>query len=307
MNLVLYAIAPTQYTESGEVDTGAIAANVERMVDAGIDRFLLTGAYGEFQSLTDDERVAITRAVAATGAASAVMSGAAHPSTDQTAALAVRLFDAGATEVMVAPPMLAELDRRDVMRHFETLASRFSTGLVAYNNPVLGPTLSPGDLVELGAMTPFTAVKQGVTRIGEVIESLHAVRESGSPMAVIAASDLAAVATLAAGLDGLSSTNSWVFPQTYRALVTAAGDADVATMRRIASALEPYHRVVRRLGQPRTVKAAMVQRGYAGSSYVRLPHLALDDADGATLQTAIEEADQRLEAIGLAAAQWATA
>lgn len=299
MSLMLYGIAPTQYTESGEVDSGAIGRNVESIVARGIDRFLLTGAYGEFQSLTDDERVQITEAVVSTGAAVSVMSGAAHASTDQTAALAARLFDAGAHEVMVAPPMLAELGPADVMRHFESLAARFETGLVAYNNPVLGPTLTPADLVELGAMSPFTAVKQGVTRIGEVIESLFAVRSSGSSMAVIAASDLAAVATLAVGLDGLSSTNSWVFPEAYRALVAAAGTTDLPTMRAIAQALEPYHGAVRRLGQPRTVKAAMVRRGYAGSMYVRLPHRSLGEDALAILDQAIDASDRRLAELDL--------
>lgn len=294
MTLVLYGIAPTQYTDSGRVDANAVAANVESIVGRGIDRFLLTGAYGEFQSLTDDERVEVTKAVVETGAATSVMAGAAHASTDLTAALATRLFEAGANEVMVAPPMLAELDHADVMRHFESLADRFGGGLVAYNNPVLGPTLTPSDLVELAAMAPFTAVKQGVTRIGEVIESVHAVRESGSSMLVIAASDLAAVATLAIGLDGLSSTNSWVFPEAYCGLVRAADTADLVTMRRIARALEPYHRAVRRLGQPRTVKAAMVQRGFAGTAFVRLPHQALGPDSQAIVAQAIADTDRRL-------------
>lgn len=298
MGLDLYGIAPTQYRPDGALDPAALAANVEAGAARGIDRVLLTGAYGEFQSLTDDERVAAVGAVVATGACRSVMAGASHPSTDATVALAHRVVEAGADLVMVAPPTLAELGRADVMRHFEALAAAgIGAPLVAYNNPVLGPTLGPADLAELAGMGAYAAVKQGVTRVGEIIEGLHAVRATGAPMKVIAASDLAAVATLAVGLDGLSSTNCWVFPEAYVGLVRAAEASDLARMRALAAALEPYHRAVRALGQPRTVKAAMVQRGWAGTTTVRAPHVALDDGEAEDLAAALETTDRALAAL----------
>ena len=52
--MMLYAIAPTQFTGDGRsVDAAAMAANVERLAATGIRHVLLTGAYGEFHSLSD--------------------------------------------------------------------------------------------------------------------------------------------------------------------------------------------------------------------------------------------------------------
>lgn len=295
--LELYAIAPTMYRDDGALDAGAMATNVEWLADQGIDRFLLTGAYGELQSLDDDERVAIVEAVAATGRAASIMAGASHPATRATVRLAGRLFDAGADLVMVAPPMIAELTPADVDRHFDHLAEQLGGRLVVYNNPIFGIDLSAGDLARLATLGAYEAVKQGTTRLGQVVESVQAVRATGSSMRILAAADLAAGATLAAGYDGLTSTNCWVFPNAFRGLVAAAGAGSLERMRAISDALAPYASVVRRFGQPRTVKAALLVRGGAGSRHVRLPYVGLGDDEVAELTKAIEATDERLDAI----------
>src|SRR5688572_1635690 len=84
----LYAIVPTQFRSNGTVDTAAIAGNVVRLADEGIVDFLVTGAYGEFQSLADGERAAIVRAVSGTGRARSLMAGAVTCATATTVDLA---------------------------------------------------------------------------------------------------------------------------------------------------------------------------------------------------------------------------
>ena len=76
---LFYAIAPTQFTEDGRLDVGANAENVERASLSGVSRFLLTGAYGEFQSLDDDERVRVVIAVRQISPGAEIMAGAVHP------------------------------------------------------------------------------------------------------------------------------------------------------------------------------------------------------------------------------------
>ena len=76
--LALYAIAPTLFSSDGErVDPAAMAAAAQWMVAEGIHDFLLTGSYGEFQSLTDDERVSVVRAVRSVTGVRTVMACAA--------------------------------------------------------------------------------------------------------------------------------------------------------------------------------------------------------------------------------------
>jgi 4-hydroxy-tetrahydrodipicolinate synthase len=291
----LYPIQPTAFSNDGAVvDVGAMSENAQRMAGNGITGLLLTGSYGEFQSLVDDERVAIVRAVRS-ASNTRIMACAALPSSMATAQLAKRLFDVGADLVMVSAPLVAELTDADVYRHFEYLAQQIAGPLVIYNNPVFGIDLSPGQLAELSKLPSVAAIKQGTKFLGGMVESIATVtRASEGRVKVLAASDMAASASLPAGVHGLTSTNSWVFPEVFHAMARASRTNDWGVMQQLARALEPYYRAVRRLGQPRTVKASMKLRGYAGTDAVRLPYVTLDDSEKAMLAQAVDESDASL-------------
>jgi dihydrodipicolinate synthase/N-acetylneuraminate lyase len=296
--LELYAIAPTPFNANLTVDGRALAAHVERLAATGIRRFLLTGSYGEFQSLTDDERVDVLRGVRATGAADSIMACAALPSTGTTAALALRMLDAGADLVMVSAPLACELTESDILRHFESLSETVRGGLVVYNTPVFGVDLGPSVLGAVAAMDGYVAVKQGTRDIGNLLRGLEAVRAAGRGVRVLAAADLMAAATLAVGLDGLTSTNSWVFPDVFQRMIRAAGDHDMVTLARLDGALLEYRAAAARFGQPATVKAAMHVRGYEGTPAVRRPYAALCGDAMADVVAAVEACDSRLAGIG---------
>jgi 4-hydroxy-tetrahydrodipicolinate synthase len=83
-------------------------------------------------------------------------------------------------------------------------------------------------------------------------------------------------------------------------LVSAAARSDWEYARRIAVALEPYFSLVRLLGQPRTVKAAMQLRGLPGNDDVRLPYLPLDDSERKALRGALADCDSALTEVRLA-------
>ena len=297
----LYAIAPTQFDSHLRVDTSAMLRNAERLASSGTRRLLLTGSYGEFQSLTDDERVAVLEAVRRCGGPTTLMACAASTSTDATIVLALRMLDAGADTVMVSVPLACELTDADIGRHFERLATHIAGRLVVYNNPVFGIDLSPLALGQIAALDGYVAIKQGTRDLGNLLRGIDAVRAVGRDVRVLAASDLTAAASLMAGVDGLTSTNCWVFPETFPAMVTAASEGDRETLAQLDSALEPYRAVVARYGQPATVKAAMRLRGWAGTPMVRLPYTALDGDATRQVAAALEACDRRLTQVSLPA------
>jgi len=298
--LALYAIAPTIFSPDGEtVDAAAMAAAAQWMVGEGIHDFLLTGSYGEFQSLTDDERVSVLRAVRSVTGVRTVMACAALPAAPATARLGGRLLGEGADEVMVAAPLAAEVSQAEVFRHFEHLSQRLPGRIVIYNNPVFGIDLRPEDLAEITSLPGVVAVKQGTSSLSWLAQSIVAIQASSSGrVRVLAASDLTAVLGLLAGADGLTSTNSWAFPQAIRGIVAAAATGDWEIARQIAAALEPYFAVARRLGQPRTVKAAMRLRGLPGTDAVRVPYQPLDAAEYNTLRAALDKCEDALTRLG---------
>lgn len=298
--LELYTIAPTLFSAGARaVDAGAMAACAQWMVGQGIRDFLLTGSYGEFQSLTDDERVRVLRAVRAVDGVRAVMACAAHPATVATARLAERLLGEGADEVMVAAPFAAEVRRGEVLRHFRHLSRQLAGRIVIYNNPAFGMDLPPAELAEITSLAGIAAVKQGTGSLPGLAESIRAVHaRSAGQVRVLAASDLTGVLGLLAGADGLTSTNSWAFPGAFRSVVAAAATGDWEGARQVAAALEPYFAAVRRMGQPRTVKAAMRLRGLPGTDAVRLPYWPLTRPERNLLRDALDKCDKALALAG---------
>lgn len=293
-----YAIAPTQFGSDGTLDAVATAENLHRAKEVGVDRFLLTGAYGEFQSLDDDERVDLVETARKLRPDAVIMAGAAHPSTDATLRLAKRLVDAGADEVMVGPPSMTECTDLDAIRHFGHLDAHCSGTLVLYNNPAFGWDASSAVLAAISDMPVFGAVKQGTGSIARFVESVAVARQSSSPFRILAASDLVAVATLSAGADGLTSTNFWAFPQAFCSLGKAVATTEHQMALKIQEALAPFFEQVRALGQPRAIKAAMSFRGFAGTPMVRLPFAPLSDIERRGFEEVIRSVDAALESIG---------
>ncbi len=302
-HLDLYGIMPTLFTERGaDVDAGAMAYAAEWMTDHRINDLLLTGSYGEFQSLDDDERVGVLRAVRAQPGVRSVMACAAHPSTSATARLAGRLVDEGADLVMVAAPLLSEVTETEVFRHFEYLSDQFPCRLVVYNNPVFGTDLSAEALGFVAALPGIVAIKQGTASLRSLTASIRAVDQgSGGTARVLIASDLTGVLGLLAGAAGLTSTNSWAFPRAFVQLIAAAATKDWERSRHITGVLEPYFALARRFGQPRTVKAAMQLRGLPCTGEVRLPYVPLENAERTELAAILEQCDMNLSLLGIAA------
>jgi 4-hydroxy-tetrahydrodipicolinate synthase len=198
---------------------------------------------------------------------------------------------------MVSAPFAAELTDADLFVHFSELAERLDGDLVVYNNPVFGVDLSPALLERITRLPSYASVKQGTKGLAAMVEVIARVQATGQAQ-VLAAADLACAAAVGAGAGGVTSTNVWVFPQAFLALADPAVAPAHKAM--VLAALHPYAVTVRELGQPRAVKAAMVLRGYAGTSAVRRPYLALTAEEEGRLKSVLAEVDERLLSVGSA-------
>lgn len=289
-----YAIVPTVFGTDGGTDIPAMLENIAKLAERGVRGVLLTGSYGEFQSLDHDERVAIAESVVAKSGMSSVMVGAAALHHRDAVDVGRRLLDCGADQVMVSPPFAAEMTEADLERHFASIGERLERSLVVYNNPVFGVDLSPALLERVTADPAYVSIKQGTKTLAAMVDLIARVQVPGQAQ-VLAAADLACAAAVGAGAGGVTSTNVWVFPGAFLAL--ADPDGSPKAKGQILAALQPYAAVVRTLGQPRVVKAAMSLRGYAGGAGVRPPYAELDDEELALLRAAVERADVALDAL----------
>jgi 4-hydroxy-tetrahydrodipicolinate synthase len=248
-----------------------LAESIERIIGFGYDGLLIGGTYGEFATMTPDERAELFRRSidAARGRVPLMLCAAASDSrtTLDLTQLAVELGG----YPMVTPPYVSEVNDEHSFEFFRWIAPGGTGRLVIYNAPGIGITLSPRLIERLTSLDDVLSLKQGdlnATAIDEIANRL------GGKIGLFCASDLAFLGPLMAGFDGLSSTNSCAFPELILAIYRAAISGDGQRAIKLHRIWYKYRELARRYGQPQTVKAAMVHRGWS-NGVVRSPLLKL--------------------------------
>src|SRR5215510_8939633 len=114
----------TPFTEDGSaLDTGSVAAVVERLVGAGVGGLVPGGSTGEFTTLTNAERRRLIEVtVEAADGRVAVVAGTGALSTRETVELSVHAERAGATAVMIVPPFYDALSWPELFAHYTAVA-----------------------------------------------------------------------------------------------------------------------------------------------------------------------------------------
>ncbi|WP_028066975.1 dihydrodipicolinate synthase family protein [Solirubrobacter soli] len=142
----------TPFTEDGNgIDTDALRAFVDRLIEAGVGGLVPGGSTGEFTTLTNAERrTLIEVTVEAAAGRVPVVAGTSALSTRETVELSVHAEQAGAASVMIIPPFYDAPAWRELKAHFDAVAAAISIPITYYNMPgVSGVTLTAEQLREL--------------------------------------------------------------------------------------------------------------------------------------------------------------
>ncbi|MBV6274306.1 dihydrodipicolinate synthase family protein [Alcaligenaceae bacterium CGII-47] len=280
----LFNITVTPFDEAGEIDFKALEDNIERVIALGYDGLLIGGTYGEFAAMSLDERASLFKAVMqVVGDRVLVLLCAAGQDVRQVRDLTVLASELGGLP-MVTPPYVTEVKDEHIINFFSEIVPLSKTGVMIYNAPGIGITLSPTLIERLCDVPGVVALKQGDLGLA-VIDQL--VSRLAGRIRLLVASDLVMPAPLAMGFDGLSSTNSCALPELIYAIYHAAIEGDIRMAARLHRSWYPLRECARRYGQPQTTKAVMRLRGYDGGT-VRAPLTGLTAPQLAELTQAFE-------------------
>src|ERR671932_1505611 len=148
----------TPFTDDGRaIDTGALAAIVNRLVGAGVGGLVPGGSTGEFTTLSNAERRALVEVtVEAAAGRVPVVAGTGALSTRETVELSVHAEASGAAAVMIVPPFYDPLSWRELLAHYTAVADAIAIPIMYYNLPsATGIRLTAAQLREL----PVAALK----------------------------------------------------------------------------------------------------------------------------------------------------
>ena len=159
----VHAAIVTPFDDELAIDHDAVAAEVDRLIQAGIHGIVANGTMGEANSLTATERRdVIATAVAAAAGRVPVCAGISAPAAQLAAGYARDAAGAGADSLMTLPPLLYRADRAELLEYLHTAAVATELPLMVYNNPeASGVDVHPSQLAEIVAEVPSVhAIKE---------------------------------------------------------------------------------------------------------------------------------------------------
>ncbi len=149
----IFPVAPTTFTESGELDLASQKRCFDFMIDSGVDGICILANFSEQFLLSDDEREVLTRtALEHIAGRVPVIVTTTHFSTAVCAARSRRAQDMGAAMLMVMPPYHGATFRVPEAQTFEfyaRLSDAVSIPLMVQDAPASGTVLSAPFLAKM--------------------------------------------------------------------------------------------------------------------------------------------------------------
>ena len=276
--------ALTPFDESGAVDSAALAATAERLVDSGMNGLVGTGTMGEAQSLSRDERrLVIETLVGAAGGRVTVTAGVSSETPARSIGYAEDAASAGAAALMLLPPLGYEGDAREIEAFYRAVAEATELPLMAYNNPkASGIDMPPALIARLAAIDGVVAIKEcsgDARRLAELINATEGLE-------VLVGGDDWALEGFCAGATGWISGVANIAPGECNELYRLCGEGRLDEAREVYARILPLARLDMRSKLVQFFKGAMDLTGHAGGP-CRPPRLELTAAERAEVEDAV--------------------
>lgn len=265
--IISYPITP--FTIDEQVDIPLFKKLVERLVRSGSHGIAPLGSTGVLPYLTDTEKEAITEATITQVAFRVpTLVGVSNLTTERTIYHAKFAEKAGATAVMIIPMSYWKLTDKEIIRHYDAVASKISIPIMAYNNPsTSGIDMSPTLLKSLLEIPNVTMIKEST---GDVQRMHYLKRALGEEVAFYNGSNPLALAAFAAGAKGWCTAASNLIPELTLALYHAVSQNDLQSAEHIFLKQFDLLKFIVDKGLPRAIKAGLNSMGQEGG-YLRAP------------------------------------
>ena len=290
----LFPVAPTPFTETGELDLEGQRRVLDCMIDQRVDGICILANYSEQFLLTDAERdVLIDLCLTHVAGRVPVMVTCSHFSTQIAAERAKRAAEAGASIIMVMPPYHGaslRVDENAMFDFFAQVAAAANVPVMIQDAPLSGVTLSVPFLVKVARELPL--VRYFKIEVPQAAAKLRALIAAGGD-AIEGPFDGEEAITLLPDLDaGATGTmSSALLPDLIRTVFDdhRAGRRDEA--RAGYARILPLINYENRQCGLRAAKTVMMEGGVIKSDAVRRPLEPLAPATRAELLELAREAN----------------
>ncbi len=282
----VFPIAPTPFSELGELDLEGMRRVLDCMVDQGVDGICILANYSEQFLLSDEERdVLLDLCLAQVAGRVPVIVTCSHFSTRVAAERAQRAAAAGAAMIMLMPPYHGASLRADeagIVEHYARVALAAGLPLMLQDAPLSGVNLPVALLARLAREVP--QLRYFKIEVPGAAAKLRALIAAGGA-AIAGPFDGEESITLMADLDaGATGTMpSALLPDLIKPVLAAHRAGRRAEAAAAYARILPLINFENRQCGLRATKAVMAEGGVIKSEAVRHPLEALHPATRAGL------------------------
>jgi len=279
---VLTAIA-TPFRTDGTVDLDRFRELASFLVDNGSDGLVVCGTTGESPTLSDDEKFALWEtAVDLLRGKATVVAGTGTYDTGHSVHLTKKATEIGVDGLLVVTPYYNKPPQRGIVEHFKTIAAFSDLPIVVYNIPSRVVINIEPETIELLADIPTVrAVKQAHDDLDE------AAQIPGFGLDLYAGDDNLIYPFLElGGIGGICVHTHVVGPQ-VKEMVTAYRNGDAARAKEIDESLRPSYDLLKVVGNPIAIKAALNLLGHDVGG-VRLPLVEANEDETERVRSCLE-------------------
>jgi 4-hydroxy-tetrahydrodipicolinate synthase len=271
----------TPFHEDGGVDEAGTRRLARYLVEHGSHGLVIAGTTGEAPTLSDDEKLAVFRAVRdELGDEATLILGTGCNNTLHTVELTKLAAEAGADAAIVVTPYYNKPNELGLMAHYEAVA-QVGLPIVLYNIPSrVVINIKPDLLAEIGKLPNVVAVKQANNDELGPVENLD----------VLAGNDDIFFRTLEFGGAGGVLVASHIVGPRMREIWDAAQEGDIERAREIDAELAPVYEALTVTANPIPIKAALKMLGLIESDALRLPLISATEEQRQAIRPALEAA-----------------
>ena len=279
---VLTAIV-TPFDKNGRVDLDRFRGLAEFLVDNGSDGIVVCGTTGESPTLSDDEKIALWEAaVDLLRGRATVVAGTGTNDTAHSIHLTERATEIGVDGLLVVTPYYNKPPQRGIVEHFKAIAAASDKPIVVYNIPSRAViNIEPETIEQLADIPTVRAVKQAYDDLDEARQ----IPEFG--LDLYAGDDYLIYPFLElGGLGGICVHTHVVGPQ-VKEMVRAFHGGDHARAKEIHEQLAPAYELLKVVGNPIAIKAALNLSGHDVGG-VRLPMVVATEDETDRVRSCLE-------------------
>ena len=279
---VLTAIV-TPFDTNRRVDLDRFRELAEFLVDNGSDGLVVCGTTGEAPTLSDDEKFALWEtAVDLLRGRATVIAGTGTYDTAHSIHLSQRAAEIGVDGLLVVTPYYSKPPQRAIVEHFKAIAAATDRPIVVYNIPSrVVINIEPETIERLADIPTVRAVKQAYDDLDE------AAQIPGFGLDLYAGDDNLIHPFLELGGVGGICVHTHVVGPQVKEMVRAFHSGDRARAKEIDEQLAPAYELLKVVGNPIAIKAALKLSGHDVGG-LRLPLVEATEEETERVRSCLE-------------------